>query len=137
MKLLELRPLFDFFGEPMPEIRSLPFADFRQLPKWLGLYAIFQGDRCIYVGKGVIPSRFLHHHNKAYEIWETGKGTRNGTQDPLGWQDLRSQEWFDPSQWTIEYFAEKGHVNRAAYEGAMMKLLKPWANDEAYADRLL
>ena len=135
MNLDKLEPLFKFFGEPVPEIQTLPFAEHRRLPKWMGLYAIFQEDRCVYVGKGKIPDRFKHHHNKAYEIWETAKGTRNGTQDPLGWQELRQQEWFDPGKWTVEYFLEDGHVNRAAYEGSMMKLLKPFANDEAYADR--
>ena len=135
MNLDKLKPLFEFFGEPMPEIQTLPFAEHRRLPKWMGLYAIFQEERCVYVGKGKIPDRFKHHHNKAYEIWETSKGTRNGTQDPLGWQELRQQEWFDPSKWTVEYFLEDDHVNRAAYEGSMMKLLKPFANDEACADR--
>lgn len=135
MRLEKLQPLFNLFGEPMPDIQTVAFADHCQVPKWMGLYAIFQGEQCIYVGKGRIPDRFKHHHNKAYELWETAKGTRNGTQDTLGWQELREQDWFEPAAWTIEYFQEAGHVNRAAYEGAMIKLLAPFANDEAYADR--
>ncbi len=135
MKLHSLRPMFDFFGDPYPEVSILSFTEYRKLPKWLGLYTIFQADRCVYVGKGWIPTRFLHHHNKAHEIWETKSGTRNGTQDTAGWAELRAQSWFDPTQWIIEYFPEVSHVNRAAYEGTMIKLLNPFANDETYEDR--
>jgi len=135
MKLQKLKPLFDLYQEQFPEIHTLAFAVYMQLPKRMGLYSIWQEDRCIYVGKGKIPSRFVHHWNKAHCLWETGKGTRNGTQDTDGWSDLRSQTWYDPTLWTIEYFFEDGFVNQAAYEGPMMKLLDPWANDEAYLDR--
>ncbi len=135
MNLKKLNALFDFFGEKLPEVNSLPFSEHRKLPKKMGLYAIFQGEQCIYVGKGKIPDRFKHHHNKAYEIWETSIGTRNGTQDPLGWKELRAQEWFSPSQWTIEYFVEDSHINRTWAEGNMIKVFKPFANDECYWDR--
>jgi hypothetical protein len=136
MKLQKIKPLFEFFNEQMPEVFVTNFADYLALPKRMGLYSIWQDDRCIYVGKGKIPDRFKHHWNKANEIWLTGKGTRNGTQDPLGWQDLRSQDWFNPKIWTVEYFLEDSFVNQAAYEGSMIKLLNPYANDESYADRV-
>ena len=135
MKLYGLKPMFDFFGDPLPEISSLSFAEYRKSPKCMGLYTIFQADRCVYVGKGYIPTRLLHHHNKAYQLWETKRGKRNNTQDTAGWAELRVQSWFDPTQWMIEYFPETSHVNHAAYEGAMIKLLNPFANDETYADR--
>lgn len=136
MNLQKLQPLFDFYNEVMPEVQSISFEDYMQMPKKMGLYAIFQDDICVYVGKGWINSRFKHHHNKAYEIWETSKGTRNGTQDPLGWKELRAQSWFDPSRWTIEFFLEDGHGDRACWEGNMIKMFKPFANDECYMDRL-
>jgi hypothetical protein len=36
----------------------------------------------------------------------------------------------------VEYFLEDSFVNQAAYEGSMIKLLDPYANDESYADRV-
>lgn len=136
MNLEKLTPFFSLFGDAVPQICSVNFAQYNTIPKSMGLYAIFQTERCVYVGEGNITERIKHHSNKAYENWHSSSGKRNSTTDTVGWRDLRSQEWFNPSEWTIEYFTENSCINRTAYEGIMMKLFNPYANNESFADRL-
>ena len=139
MKLTKLEQDFQRCGIS-PDIYTLQFTDFKKLPKVRGLYSIWQGDRCVYVGQGGglqgIRARFDHHHNKAYALFETSKGTRNGTQDGAGWKEGRATDWWKPETWTIEFFACKSAVHRTYLEGCMMLVLDPFCNDENYEDRL-
>lgn len=119
-------------------IQLLPFNQYKQLPRIKGLYSIWQGDRCIYVGQGGgntgIRGRFDHHHNKAYGLFETRTGKRNSTQDGQGWRNGRESDWWDPSTWEIEFFACPKAVHRTYLEGAMMLVLNPICNDESWED---
>jgi hypothetical protein len=128
------------FGIEMPMIQHMPFTEFKRLPKRRGLYSIWQGTTCIYVGQGGglggIRDRFNHHHNKAHAIFETSKGTRNGTQDGAGWRYHRENSTWTPDTWQIEYIEVQGAVDRTLIEGIMMKVLDPLCNDENYADRI-
>lgn len=124
-----------------PVIKSLTFAAYKSLPKTKGLYSIWQDNVCVYVGqgggRGGIRARFDHHHNKAYAIFETSKGTRNGTQDGAGWKEGRNNSWWNPKEWTIEYFECNKAVHRTYLEGTMMLVLNPFCNDESFEDRLI
>jgi hypothetical protein len=124
-----------------PIIKTQTFSLFKSLPKVKGLYSIWQEDTCIYVGqgggRGGIRARFDHHHNKAYAIFETNKGTRNGTQDGAGWKEGRSNDWWTPEHWTVEYFECPRAVHRTYLEGVMMLVLNPFCNDESFEDRLI
>lgn len=135
MQLLKLEPFFKLFNESMPEIHTATFSQRTLIPKCMGLYAIFQGERCMYAGKGKVPTRIMHHYNKAYENWISSTGNRNSTTDTRGWKELREQEWFKPDEWTIEYFVENNSISRSAYEGIMIKLFNPYANDEVMEHR--
>ena len=55
MKLQKIKPLFEFFNEQMPEVFVTNFADYLTLPKRMGLYSIWQDDRCIYVAREKYP----------------------------------------------------------------------------------
>jgi hypothetical protein len=139
MKLELLATYLQAFGIEMPEIHVESFRDFKALPRSRGLYSIWQDDVCIYVGQGGgmqgIRGRFEHHHNKAYAIFETSRGTRNGTQDGAGWRHHRENSTWRPETWQIEYIFIDGAVDRTLVEGIMMKVLDPLCNDENHEDR--
>jgi hypothetical protein len=122
-----------------PTIHSIPFSQWKTLPKTPGLYSIWQGDVSVYVGqaggKSGIGSRFLHHWNKAFGIFETQSGKRNSTQDGSGWRSGRSEAWWDPSCWMVEYFECAKATHRTYLEGTMMLLLDPACNDECWRDK--
>jgi hypothetical protein len=115
-------------------IVSQPFTGWRDLPKLKGLYSIWQGDLCIYVGQGGgktgIRDRFHHHHNKAHAIEQAG------TSHGKGWVANRSREDWTPDTWTVEYFCCERATHRTYLEGAMMLMFDPLCNDETYEDRL-
>ena len=136
-KLDQLKSDFKRCGV-IPKIETLKFKDFKKLPRISGIYSIWQGDICIYVGQGGgkqgIRGRFdPHHYNKAYGTCITVEG-RKISGDPDGWQSGRVEPWWDPALWTIEYFECGSSVNRTYLEGAMMLELKPLCNDENYED---
>jgi len=122
-----------------PVIHTHAFTDYKTLPKRRGLYSIWQGDKCIYVGQGGgnggIRARFDHHYNKAHAIYETAKGTRNGTSHGAGWVDARTNTEWLPNTWSIEYLECTKAVHRTYLEGAMMLVLDPLCNDENFEDR--
>lgn len=116
-----------------PEIHSLPFDQWELIPKHIkGIYSIWENDHCIYVGKtgNAITKRMLHHHNKAYAIFE------QGTRDTMGWRIGRNRPTWSPSSWTIEYFVCSSAVARTYLEGAIMLLYDPECNDENVEDRI-
>lgn len=132
MKLLALKQDFDRCGI-LPEIRRVPFNQWRQLPSACGLYSIWQGDLCIYVGQGGgrtgIRGRFHHHWNKAFAIEQAG------TSHGRGWVANRQQPLWLPDTWQVEYFACSRAVHRTYLEGAMMLQFDPLCNDESFEDR--
>jgi hypothetical protein len=139
MKLTKLKPYLDMFGIDMPVINTEQFLNYKQLPKGRGLYSIWQGEVCIYVGQGGggggIRARFEHHYNKAHAIYETKKGTRNGTSHGAGWVHARENLTWTPDTWTVEYITTTSAVDRTLIEGIMMKVLDPLCNDENFEDR--
>ena len=116
-----------------PTIVVQPFTGWRNLPKAKGLYSIWQGDCCIYVGQGGgktgIRDRFHHHHNKAHGI------EMAGTSHGKGWVANRLREDWMPDNWQVEYFLTDSAVHRTYLEGAMMLIFDPLCNDENYEDR--
>lgn len=132
MKLRALQSDFDRCGIN-PEIIVHEFTGWKSLPKSHGLYSIWQGDLCIYVGQGGgktgIRDRFHHHHNKAYGIVQAG------TSHGKGWQANRVREDWAPTTWRVEYFCCEKATHRTYLEGAMMLVFDPLCNDETYADR--
>lgn len=134
MKLDRLQWAFQRCGI-QPEIIEHEFRGFKTLPKTHGVYSIWQGDVCIYVGqaggKDGFRGRFEHHHNKAYSI------NRPGTSHGKGWQANRLREDWQPETWRVEYFLTPKAVHRTFIEGAMMLEFDPLCNDENHADRLL
>ena len=116
-----------------PDIRTFAFGQGRQLPRDAGIYAIWQGDRCIYVGNGGgrdgIRGRYFRHNNKAYYD-ENG-----GPDDVAGWADGRRQSWWAPANWEIEYFLCSNPAHRTYLEGAMLLEFEPWCNDQTFRIR--
>lgn len=132
MKLKKLQWAFDRCGID-PKIIAHSFTGFKDLPKTHGVYSIWQGDICVYVGqaggKDGFRGRFEHHHNKAHGI------EKPGTSHGKGWVSNRLNEDWAPDTWTVEYFLAEKAVHRTFLEGAMMLEFDPLCNDETYADR--
>jgi hypothetical protein len=133
MKLTQLASDFERCGIA-PEIIEHEFTGWRTLPRIRGLYSIWQGDVCVYVGQGGgrtgIRDRFQHHHNKAHGI--DAAGTSHGR----GWVANRVSESWSPDSWRVEYFSCERATHRTYLEGAMMLLFDPLCNDETYEDRI-
>ena len=133
MKLLALHSDFKRCGIA-PTIQEHEFTGWKALPKTKGLYSIWQGDLCIYVGQGGgktgIRDRFHHHHNKAHGILQSG------TSHGKGWVANRLMEGWAPNDWRVEYFCCEKATHRTYLEGAMMLVFDPLCNDETYEDRL-
>lgn len=132
MKLAKLKSDFIRCGID-PTVHITSFLEHKTTPKIQGLYSIWQGDDCIYVGqgggRGGIRKRFKHHYDKAYALFETG------TTDTVGWREGRETDWWRPESWTVEYFECTSAVHRTYLEGAMLLLYNPYCNDETYEDR--
>ena len=116
-------------------IFTLPFLEWKSLPKVKGCYSIWQGDISIYVGKAGgkngLPGRLVHHDAKAFAK------KRSGTKHTAGWVYYREQmaDW-DPDSWEIEYFEASQEVHRTYLEAAMILRFDPLCNDESFNDRL-
>ena len=134
MKLTRLNWAFERCGIS-PEILTADFSNWESLPKKHGVYTIWQGDVCIYVGQAGgrqgFRGRFFHHHNKAYAI------EYSSTSHGAGWVANRSREDWQPATWRVEYFLTPRAVHRTFIEGAMMLEFDPLCNDENHEDRLL
>ena len=117
-----------------PSIQTYAFTAWKDLPKSKGLYSIWQGKVCVYVGQGGgktgIRDRFHHHYNKAHGIQQSG------TSHGKGWVANRLNEDWAPDTWTVEYFCCEKATHRTYLEGAMMLIFDPLCNDENYEDRL-
>lgn len=117
-----------------PTIQTHAFTGWKDLPKSKGLYSIWQGNVCVYVGQGGgktgIRDRFHHHYNKAHGIQQSG------TSHGKGWVANRLNEDWAPNTWTVEYFCCEKATHRTYLEGAMMLIFDPLCNDENYEDRL-
>ncbi len=122
-----------------PEICKVLFNDWRKMPARSGLYSIWHGDTCIYVGQGSgrsgIRGRLKHHWNKAHGEFKTTTGRPNGTQDTAAWADGRKRADWVPNAWEVEFFECSSAVARTYLEGAMLLTLGPMCNDESFADR--
>jgi hypothetical protein len=132
MKLDVLTPDFLRCGIT-PKIFEHEFTSWRSLPRTCGLYSIWQGDDCVYVGQGGgrtgIRDRFQHHYNKAHSV--ESAGTSHGK----GWVANRINESWNPDSWRVEYFSCERAVHRTYLEGVMMLMFDPLCNDETYEDR--
>ena len=133
MKMTAIQQDFDRCGIS-PEIVQLDFSACLTLPREVGVYCIWQADRCVYVGQGGgmtgIRGRFRRHYEKAHRI------VTEHHPHPQAWIDGQNQDWWTPSIWTLEYARVPSAVHRTYLEGAMMLEFDPFCNDENYADRL-
>ena len=112
------------------ELQVNGFSGYKQIPaKAKGIYVIIQGETVVYVGKGNIKARQVHHWNKANNI------IKPGTQDPDGWKWLREHVEIHPATWTIYHLVLTKETEKSAVEGALIHLLQPLANDETFKDR--
>lgn len=105
------------------DFETLPFTEYKSVPRKPGLYIIWQGDICIYVGKSVtnMRSRFApHHYLKAYGRTDESASTT----DPVGWRKARENSWWNPEEFTIEYkvFGEEEADKWNFSEGGKRKL---------------
>ena len=132
MKLQALQWAFDRCGI-QPNIVRHAFTGWKDLPKAHGVYSIWQGDICVYVGqaggKEGFKGRFHHHHNKAHGIQQPG------TSHGKGWVANRLNEDWAPDTWYVEFFLTQRAVHRTFIEGAMMLEFDPLCNDENFEDR--
>ena len=116
-----------------PNIVQVSFNDWKTLPRQHGVYSIWQGDQCIYVGqaggKEGFKGRFMHHWNKAWGI------EYSSTSHGKAWVAGRLTESWAPDTWTVELFYCKKATHRTYLEGAMMLMFDPLCNDETFADR--
>ncbi len=132
MKLLALQQDLERCGITALLV-SQPFTGWKDLPKQHGLYSIWQGDQCIYVGqaggKEGFKGRFMHHWNKAWGI------EYSSTSHGKGWVAGRLSESWAPDTWIVEYFCCEKATHRTYLEGAMMLIFDPLCNDETFADR--
>lgn len=121
-----------------PEIKAIDFVDFKKMKKFNGLYAIWQGDTCIYVGqgagKGGVKERIMHHFNKAHGIFESSTGKKNSTKDCDAWKHYRNESWWLPDSWVVEFFVCDSAVHRTYLEGAMMLIFNPLCNEEVFKE---
>jgi len=114
------------------EVKVTAFGSYTDIPGTAkGIYVIVEGERVIYVGKGNIKSRQVHHWNKAHN-----NITRN-TKDTDGWRWLRENCEITPATWMIYHLTLYKETEKTAVEGNLIHLLQPLANDETYSDRLL
>jgi hypothetical protein len=112
------------------DINVNAFSEYRKIStRAKGIYIIIQGNTVVYVGKGNIRARQVHHWNKANNI------IKPGTQDPDGWKWLREHVDIYPATWTIYHLELYKETEKSAVEGALIHLLQPLANDETFRDR--
>lgn len=114
------------------EVKVTSFGGYTDIPSTAkGIYVIVENEQVIYVGKGNIKARQVHHWNKAHN-----NITRN-TKDTDGWRWLREHCEIAPASWMIYYMSLCKETEKTAVEGMLIHLLQPLANDETYSDRLL
>lgn len=121
------------------DYHELRFDRVQELPREDGVYLIHDGERVIYVGqasgRGGIRARFIPHHvNKSRGTCVSESGRRISG-DGAGWQEGRSQPWWQPATWWVEWVTVESAVKRTALEGVLMDAYLPYANDEVYQDR--
>jgi hypothetical protein len=91
-----------------------------------GVYVITDPVRVIYVGKGFFSARNQSHYNKAIN---------KANYNPKGWIYLKETIDYDITNWVLTVVELDSEVDITFLEGALIKDLQPYANDEVHADR--
>ena len=91
-----------------------------------GVYVITDPDRVIYVGKGFFSARNQSHYDKA---------VNKANYNPKGWIYLKETIDYDINNWMLTVVELNSEVDITFLEGALIKDLDPYANDEVHADR--
>ena len=91
-----------------------------------GVYIITDSDRVIYVGKGFFSARNQSHYDKA---------VNKASYNPKGWIYLKETIDYDINDWVLTIVELGSEVDITFLEGALIKDLMPYANDEVHADR--
>ena len=92
-----------------------------------GVYVITDSERVIYVGKGYFADRNRSHYNKAIN---------KARYNPKGWIYLKKTD-YDINTWVLTIVELDSEVDITFLEGALIKDLVPYANDEVHVDRNL
>ena len=136
MKLWDLQKDFGRCGITAPKILCLNFNGYKKaiLPNKEGIYSIWCGDECIYVGKGGgnrgIKERLMHHFNKAKGTAGKNKSTKNTG----AWKYFLCKNKKEYTNWTVEYCEVASPVHRAYLEGVMLLLFQPRCNNENFSE---
>lgn len=93
-----------------------------------GVYIITDSERVIYVGKGFFSARNQSHYDKA---------VNKASYNPKGWIYLKETIDYDINDWALTIVELGSEVDITFLEGALIKDLMPYANDEVHADRKL
>ena len=91
-----------------------------------GVYIIFDEDEMIYVGKGFFYARNKSHYDKA---------TNKANYNPKGWIWFKENYNYSIDNWHLFLIELNSEVDITFMEGALIKDLRPLANDEVYNDR--
>ena len=91
-----------------------------------GVYVITDPVRVIYVGKGFFSARNQSHYNKAIN---------KANYNPKGWIYLKETIDYDITNWVLTVVELDSEVDITFLEGALIKDLQPYANDEVHVDR--
>lgn len=117
-----LLTVFNIHSEPVYQTWSVrPTLSTRRAR---GVYVIFDTDRVLYVGKGIIRDRQSKHQEKFLGEFRNARDTRGFKQfrDQHGIVDLATLQFC-----SIEITGESAI---SAMEGGLIHLLQPAANDE-------
>jgi hypothetical protein len=91
-----------------------------------GVYVIFDEDEIIYVGKGFFSARNKSHYDKA---------TNKANYNPKGWMWFKENYNYSIDKWHLVLIELNSEVDITFLEGALIRDLRPIANDEVYNDR--
>ena len=80
----------------------------------------------IYVGKGFFSARNKSHYDKA---------TNKANYNPKGWIWFKENYNYSIDNWHLFLIELDSEVDITFMEGALIKDLRPLANDEVYSDR--
>ena len=103
------------------------FNEYKGFKRRRGIYVIYDNEKVIYVGKGFFKARNHSHYKKA---------VNEAPYYPDGWMWFKNTYDYNISDWNLVVVEIASEVDITFMEGAIIKDLKPLANDETFKDRL-
>ena len=108
-------------------IELCTFNEYKGFKDRRGVYVIYDNDKVVYVGKGKFKDRNDSHYKKA---------VNEARYNPKGWIWLKENYKYVILDWNLVAVEIASEVDITFMEGALIKDLKPIANDETFKDRL-